>query len=125
MLDILVMKIMKANLFIAKEFIFDSAHRLNNYNGPCANLHGHTYKLQVVLRGEIKKNGMVLDFVEIKDVVYKRVIQRLDHNFINKLIKQPTAENIAVWIWERLEKKLPLYEIKLWETSNSFVIFRG
>lgn len=125
MLDILAQKIMKANLFIAKEFNFDSAHRLRNYNGPCSNLHGHTYKLQVILKGEIKKNGMVMDFTEIKDLVYKRVIQRLDHNFINKLIKQPTAENIAIWIWKQLEKKLPLYEIKLWETPSSYVIFRG
>lgn len=112
-------------MFIAKEFSFDSAHRLRNYNGPCANLHGHTYKLQVIVKGVVQKSGMVMDFTEIKTSVSKRVISKLDHVFINKIIKQPTAENIAMWIWKQLEKDIPLYEIKLWETPTSYVAFRG
>mgnify|MGYP001591661733 CR=1 FL=1 len=112
-------------MLIAKEFTFDAAHRLLNYNGPCANLHGHTYKLQIVLSGSVQKNGMVIDFVDFKRIVTEKVISKLDHKFINKIIKQSTAENIVIWIWEQLEQQLPLYEIRLWETLTSFVIYKG
>lgn len=112
-------------MLIAKEFTFDAAHRLLNYDGPCANLHGHTYKLQIVLSGPVQKNGIVIDFVDLKKVVTEKVISKLDHKFINKIIRQSTAENIAIWIWNQLEKNLPLYEIRLWETPTSFVVYRG
>lgn len=112
-------------MIIAKEFIFDAAHKLINYNGPCSNLHGHTYKLQVVLSSSIRKNGMVIDFVDLKRTVKDKIISKLDHKFINKIIKQSTAENIAIWIWNQLEKSLPLYEIRLWETPTSFVVYSG
>jgi len=112
-------------MLIAKEFTFDAAHRLLNYDGPCANLHGHTYKLQIVLSGRVQKNGMVIDFVDLKKIVTEKVISKLDHKFINKIIKQSTAENISIWIWNQLEKYLPLYEIRLWETPTSFAVYRG
>jgi len=116
---------MEVKMLIAKEFTFDAAHKLLNYDGPCANLHGHTYKLQIVISGPVQKNGMVIDFIDLKKIVTEKVISKLDHKFINKIIKQSTAENIAVWIWKQLEKNLPLYEIRLWETPTSFVIYRG
>ncbi|MBU0999985.1 6-carboxytetrahydropterin synthase QueD [Patescibacteria group bacterium] len=112
-------------MLIAKEFTFDAAHKLLNYKGLCANLHGHTYKLQVILSGPVGNNGMVFDFVDLKKIVTEKIISKLDHTFINKIIKQSTAENIVTWIWKQLEKDLPLYEIKLWETPASFVICRG
>lgn len=112
-------------MLIAKEFTFDAAHRLLNYDGPCANLHGHTYKLQIILSGPVQKNGMVINFVDLKKIVTGRVISKLDHKFINKIIKQSTAENITIWIWGQLDKHLPLYEIRLWETPTSFVVYRG
>ena len=108
---------------IAKDFYFDSAHRLNNYKGKCKNLHGHTYKLRIILEGEVNKNGFVIDFSEFKKIINDAIIEKLDHSYLNDLIKQPTAENIIKWIWNKLEKKLPLYEIWLWETPNSFVIY--
>jgi len=116
---------MEVKMLIAKEFTFDAAHRLLNYDGPCANLHGHTYKLQIVLSGRVQKNGMVIDFVDLKKIVTEKVISKLDHKFINKIIKQSTAENISIWIWNQLEKYLPLYEIRLWETPTSFAVYRG
>lgn len=116
---------MEVKMLIAKEFTFDAAHRLLNYDGPCANLHGHTYKLQIVLSGPVQKNGMVIDFVDLKKIVTEKVISKLDHKFINRIIKQSTAENISIWIWNQLEKNLPLYEIRLWETSTSFAVYRG
>jgi len=112
-------------MLIAKEFTFDAAHRLLNYNGLCANLHGHTYKLQVVLSGSVLKNGLVFDFVDLKKIVSEKVIKKLDHKFINEIIKQPSAENISIWIWNQLKKNLPLYEIRLWETPTSFVVYKG
>lgn len=113
-------------MLVTKKFIFDSAHKLKNYKGKCKNLHGHTYVLYVTVDGKInKKSGMVMDFSEIKKVVEKRVIIILDHNYINKIIKQPTAENISVWIWNRIEKYLKVYRIELWETPDSFVTYYG
>ncbi len=112
-------------MLITKEFTFDSAHKLLNYNGLCANLHGHTYRLQVTLSGPVLKNGMVYDFVDLKRIVTEKAISKLDHKFINKTIKQSTAENIVIWIWKHLEKDLPLYEIKLWETPTSYVTYSG
>lgn len=111
-------------MLIAKEFTFDAAHKLLKYNGPCANLHGHTYKLQVVLSGPVLKNGMVFDFVDLKRIVAEKVISKLDHKFINKIIKQSTAENIVIWVWKQLKSDLPLYEIMLWETPTSFVVYK-
>lgn len=112
-------------MLIAKEFTFDAAHKLLNYKGKCANLHGHTYTLQVVLIGEVQKNGMVYDFENVKNVVSEKVITILDHRYINDIIPQSTAENIAIWIWEQLKISLPLYKIKLWESPKNFVIYHG
>lgn len=112
-------------MLIAKEFTFDAAHKLLRYKGKCANLHGHTYKLHVVLSGVVRKNGIVVDFTDVKRIVNNKVISVLDHQYINDVIKQSTAENIAIWIWDQLAKSLPLYEIKLWETPTNFVVYQG
>lgn len=112
-------------LYLTKEFTFDAAHKLINYEGKCKNLHGHTYKLQVTIQGTIQKNGMILDFREIKEIIEKNVVSKLDHSFINDFLSQPTAENTILWIWDKLVKKLPLYELKLWETPNSSVSYKG
>lgn len=111
---------------LTKEFIFDAAHKLENYEGKCKNLHGHTYKLQVSVNGDInEKTGMIIDFLELDKIVEKNVLSILDHSFLNDTIKNPTAENIAVWIWEKLKNIINLSEIKLWETPTSFVSYNG
>lgn len=113
-------------MLIAKEFTFDSAHRLPGYKGLCANLHGHTYKVIICLNGKIKKDGMVIDFSLLKEKVKGKALQFLDHKLLNDIIEYPTAENIVVWIWKQLIKELPeLYEITLWETPASYVVYRG
>lgn len=112
-------------VYVTKEFTFEAAHKLNNYEGKCANLHGHTYRLHVTAQGSIRKNGMVLDFVELKQIVSEKVLDKVDHTYLNNLIKQPTAENIVVWIWNILSKNLPLSELSLWETPTSWVTYRG
>lgn len=112
-------------MLVTKEFSFDAAHKLIQYKGPCSKLHGHTYKLQVTISGKVKLNGIVIDFVDLKKAVDKKVISRLDHNFINNIVKKSTAENVAIWIWNQLKNSLPLFEIKLWETPTSWVTYRG
>jgi len=66
-----------------------------------------------------------MDFNNIKNIVEKRVINLLDHEYLNKIIKQPTAENLAIWIWGKLVKELNLYKIEIWETPDSYVEYYG
>lgn len=113
-------------MLVTKKFTFDSAHKLINYEGKCKNLHGHTYSLYVTVSGEIDKlSGMVVDFNLIKNVVNENVIYILDHNMLNEIVKQPTAENLAVWIWSQLKDKIKVCKIDLWETPDSFVTYKG
>ncbi|MHC4778479.1 MAG: 6-carboxytetrahydropterin synthase QueD [Planctomycetota bacterium] len=109
---------------VSKEFTFDAAHNLTEYQGKCEALHGHTYRLRVTLSGEVQSSGMLFDFVELKAVVEDKVLQIVDHAYLNDTLPQPTAENLAVWIWDRLED-LPLCEIRVWETPTSFVTYEG
>jgi 6-pyruvoyltetrahydropterin/6-carboxytetrahydropterin synthase len=112
-------------MIITKIFKFESAHKLNNYHGKCANLHGHSYTLYVSIKGKTDSNGLVMDFCDLKDLVNKKVVSKLDHTLLNKIVKQPTLENLAKWTWNRLENSLNLYEIKLWETDTSYVTYKG
>jgi 6-pyruvoyltetrahydropterin/6-carboxytetrahydropterin synthase len=112
-------------MYVTKEFTFDSAHKLDWEDGKCKHLHGHTYRLQVTVKGELDSNGVVINFTDLKSIVKNEIINQLDHTDLNKVIENPTAENIVVWVWEKLENKLSLFEIKLWETPTSFVEYRG
>ena len=116
-------------MFITKEFLFDAAHRLTEYKGKCEHLHGHTYKLHVTVEGSIKKNGLVVDFVDLKKIVNEKVLNKLDHSYLNDFFKNPSAEIVIKWIWAQLKdmKKygVKLYEIVLWENPTSFVTYRG
>ena len=120
-----------AVMLVTREFTFDSAHFLPNYNGKCENMHGHTYRLQVTVDGPPDDEGMVIDFALLKKVVKTKVLDKLDHQLINNTIKTASAENIAVWIWKQLDrssefpKNVKLYEVKLWETPNSSVTYHG
>ncbi len=117
-------------MLLIKDFEFDSAHYLPEYKGKCEALHGHTYGLSVSLEGVPGPEGMIMDFVEFKNVVKREVLEVLDHTCLNDILPQPSAENIAVWIWNKLEGPLKrdncsLYEVRLWETKTSAVAYRG
>ncbi|HSW97206.1 MAG TPA: 6-carboxytetrahydropterin synthase QueD [Candidatus Saccharimonadales bacterium] len=112
-------------MIVCKEITFDAAHKLENYPGKCQNLHGHTYKLQICVKGEVQQNGLVIDIKELKECISKNILAELDHAYLNDIIKQPSIENISMWIWDKLKDFLPLYEIKLWETPTNFVIYSG
>jgi 6-pyruvoyltetrahydropterin/6-carboxytetrahydropterin synthase len=108
---------------IGREFYFDAAHFLPEYRVKCEKLHGHTYKLEVVVEGEVEEEeGMVLDFDELKKVVEKKVLRKLDHRNLNDLFEKSTAEKIAEWIFKELKEELPLYSVKLWEGKGKWVL---
>ena len=116
-------------MLLSKDFKFDAAHNLVHYHGKCEKLHGHTYKLRVVLEGVPDSEGMIMDFCELNDIVKGKVISRLDHSYINEIISQPSAENIALWIWDELHDLVQrdncrLHEVHVWETETSCVILR-
>ncbi len=109
------------------EFYFAAAHRLPRYDGPCFRQHGHNYKFFVALEGEVDpRSGMIIDFGIVKAAVQEEVLARVDHRDLNDVLENPTAENIARWIWEALEKRLPgLCEVRLYEIPDSCVTYRG
>jgi 6-pyruvoyltetrahydropterin/6-carboxytetrahydropterin synthase len=107
---------------ICREYEFDAAHRLDWHPGKCRNLHGHTYRLEVTTRGGVDDRGVVMDFSELDAIVRTRVLDDLDHCFLNDVLDNPTAERIGAWIWRRLaESELALSELRLWETRRSSV----
>ncbi len=117
-------------MILIKQFTFDAAHNLVNYHGKCERLHGHTYKLVVKLEGVRDQEDMLFDFVELKHLVKDTVLEQFDHHYLNDFIPQPTAENIAVYIWDQLEPlvhrdNVHLYEIEVWETADSGIVYRG
>lgn len=114
-------------MIISKRFRFEAAHRLPRYRGPCFELHGHSYELHVTLEMPVDpETGMTLDFFVLEAAVRTKVLDRLDHRNINDTLENPTAENIAVWIWDQLKPEFSqLTEIRLYETPDSSVIYRG
>jgi 6-pyruvoyltetrahydropterin/6-carboxytetrahydropterin synthase len=109
------------------EFYFAAAHRLPRYEGPCFRMHGHNYRFFVALEGEVDpRTGMIADFGEVKRIVQEQVLARVDHRTLNDVLENPTAENIARWIWEVLEPHVPgLAEVRLFEIPDSCVTYRG
>jgi 6-pyruvoyltetrahydropterin/6-carboxytetrahydropterin synthase len=133
---------------ITKEFKFEMAHALLDHDGPCKNIHGHSYLLSVTLKGNPiedtsnPKEGMVVDFSDLKKLVNDEIVNPFDHALMlnkrtskeiytslkdQKLILvefQPTCENIIVYISKKLKEKLDvslsLHHIMLRETATSF-----
>lgn len=114
---------------IRRTFRFEAAHVLPYHPGKCARMHGHSYRLDVAVRGPIRSDGpargMIEDFDEIKRIVRAEVVDVLDHQSLNDFIENPTAEHIVMWIWKRLESTLSgLDELVLWETGNSCAVLK-
>lgn len=108
---------------IGRTFYFDAAHFLPKCKGKCEKFHGHTYKIEVVIEGDVsEETGMVLDFNELKRVVDEKILNKLDHKNLNDIFKKPTAEKIAEWIFRELEEKVPLHSVKLWEGRGKWVL---
>ena len=107
-------------LTVSKTFRFEAAHKLIGYDGDCANLHGHSYVLEIQVKGVVDEQGFVMDFKELKHFVQTKVIDLLDHVYLNDIIKNPTAENIVIWIVRKLQQDLMIYKVRLWETVDSY-----
>jgi 6-pyruvoyltetrahydropterin/6-carboxytetrahydropterin synthase len=135
---------------VSKEFHFEMAHALWNYDGLCRHIHGHSYKLIITIIGEPiddsndQKLGMVLDFADLKVVVKEPVVDYFDHSLVinrgaenylpdepNEMYDkvhlmdfQPTCENLVLYIAEKVEARLSpgigLYSVKLYETATSY-----
>ncbi|MBM4108276.1 MAG: 6-carboxytetrahydropterin synthase QueD [Phycisphaerae bacterium] len=115
---------------VFKEFRFEAAHRLSGVpeGHKCARLHGHSYRVRVYVEGPLDPRvGWVIDFADIKRA-FKPLYDRLDHCLLNELegIGNPTAENLARWIWPRLKPALPgLSRLEVRETPTSGCVYRG
>jgi 6-pyruvoyltetrahydropterin/6-carboxytetrahydropterin synthase len=115
---------------IWRDFTFEAAHRLPNLpeGHKCARLHGHSFRTRVFVEGPVDaKLGWVTDFADIK-AAFKALERWLDHNYLNEIegLANPTSENIAIWIWDRLKPQLPhLSKVIVRETCTSGCIYRG
>ena len=135
---------------LTKEFDFEMAHALWNYDGPCRNIHGHSYKLFVTIIGEPRqqeedpKLGMIIDFGELKKIVKETIVDRFDHCLVinekaphdmmqkvdqmfekyEVLNYQPTSENLIIDFADKLIEALPdqvlLHSLRLYETATSY-----
>ncbi|MDR1886122.1 MAG: 6-carboxytetrahydropterin synthase QueD [Synergistaceae bacterium] len=115
-------------MLLVKEFTFDAAHNLVKYHGKCERLHGHTYRMAVTVSGRPGEEGMVMDFAELGDMVKREVVSKFDHSYLNDIIPQPTAENIARYVFKSLDGHFcgldcELRSVQVWETKNSSAIF--
>jgi 6-pyruvoyltetrahydropterin/6-carboxytetrahydropterin synthase len=117
------------------EQTFAAGHALRNYRGKCENVHGHNYRCQVTVEGRgIDEIGLLIDFVTLKKTL-QTVIERLDHQWLNDFppfdVLNPSAENIAKYIYDELNKGLnmdgavKLASVRLWETDTSSATYRA
>ena len=144
-------RLMSSTIRITKEFTFETGHALHGYDGLCKNVHGHSYKLSVTVKGQPisdpshVKNGMVIDFSDLKKIVREEIVYPFDHATVlnistphidlanemekrgHKVIRvnyQPTSEMMVIDFAEkikaRLPKKITLVALKLRETETSF-----
>ncbi len=110
---------------IARRFTFDAAHHLPWHSGACRKVHGHTYTLDVVVRGPLDDRGIVMDFADL-DAAVRTVVERLDHTDLNLLFENPTAEMIAADVYRQLiNAGLAVSEVVLCETPRNSVRVTG
>jgi 6-pyruvoyltetrahydropterin/6-carboxytetrahydropterin synthase len=107
---------------------FAAAHNLRDFRGKCENLHGHNWKVEVVLRGtSLESNGILIDFGEVKAAA-RKALEEVDHKYLNDLPffmqNNPSSENIARFLFEELSAKLNtgtrrLYSVSAWESADA------
>ena len=125
---------------VTVEQTFAAGHSLREYKGKCENIHGHNYRVRVTVEGErLNKIGLLVDFVDLKRAV-RKVIDRLDHQFINDLepftTVNPSAENLAKYFYDEVSSALNLNansfnehpvriaQVKIWETDTSIAVYK-
>lgn len=128
---------------VAKEFEFHAAHVLPNHEGQCQRLHGHTYRLRVVIKGVprevhpavgLSSEGMVEDFSVLKDIYKRRIEPLVEHQQLHETLKDlvpvTTCEAMAIWIFDTIQgecwqRDLDLDSVTLWETPTSYAEVRA
>ncbi|CAM3994928.1 6-carboxytetrahydropterin synthase QueD [Alkalicoccus chagannorensis] len=124
-------------VMVSKEFTFDAAHHLHDYEGKCKNLHGHTYTVVFGISGYVDDRGIMMDFGDIKDIWKEDIEPYLDHRYLNEMLPpmNTTAENMVVWIYEKMEESLHQQQasssqhfrtefVRLFETPTSYAEVR-
>ena len=132
-------------MYITRRERFSSAHKLTNKKlslleneklfEKCHELHGHNYELFVTVSGQINKNsGFIINLKDLKEIIHKYIIKKLDHNYINDVDfmqnEITTTENLCFKIWNELESPIKelgakLYRIKIVETENNYFEYFG
>ncbi|XP_060107102.1 6-pyruvoyl tetrahydrobiopterin synthase-like [Heteronotia binoei] len=131
---------------VSRCLCFSASHRLHSKSlsneenqklfGKCNNPngHGHNYKVEVTVQGKIDPaTGMVINLTDLKDYMEEAIMEPLDHKNLDKDVPYfagvvSTTENVAVFIWENLQKHLPkgtLYKVKVYETDKNIVVYKG
>ncbi len=120
---------------VCVEQTFAAAHALRNYKGACENLHGHNFRVQVVIEGDrLDQAGMLVDFIDVKGLM-REVMAKLDHQNLNEVPpfdaeKNPSAENIAEYFFTAMtaglkaEVPVKIREVKIWETEIQSATYR-
>ncbi len=120
---------------VSVEQTFAAGHALRNYKGKCENVHGHNFRVQVIIEGEhLDNTGLLVDFLDVKELMLG-VIARLDHQFLNEVPPfdelNPSAENIAEHFYTAMSRGLGntpvsvrVREVKVWETDIQSASYR-
>ena len=115
---------------LTKEFLFEASHRLDHLpkDHPCFNLHGHSYRVEIEVSGEVnEQTGFLIDYSDIKAAAAP-IIKKLDHCHLNDIPELPTTttEHIARWLWQHLKPTLPiLTRITIYETHSTSCTYEG
>lgn len=122
----------KKRVLVSKEFTFDAAHHLHCYEGKCKSLHGHTYRVIFGISGFVDERGLLIDFADIKSIWKQEIEISLDHRYLNETLPlmNTTAENLVVWIYEKMAKAIinrceqysgaRVEFVRLYETPTSY-----
>jgi 6-pyruvoyltetrahydropterin/6-carboxytetrahydropterin synthase len=115
---------------VFRVFQVEAAHRLPNVpeGHKCARMHGHSFRIEIHVSGPVgQESGWVMDFADLRQA-FQPLFEQLDHHCLNDIdgLQNPTSENLALWIWERLIARLPsLSKIVVQETCNAGCVYTG
>lgn len=115
---------------LSKAFTFEAAHDLPTFpeGHKCRRLHGHSFRIEIVVAGEVDETqGYLIDYGEVKRIC-KPVIDGLDHRYLNEIdgLENPTSEMLARWLWQRIKPQLALLDaIIVYETCTASAEYRG
>lgn len=113
-------------MIIFRRFGFDAAHCIPSHPGRCHFPHGHHWRVEVAVKGNFEEeDSMLIDFGDLKKILMREVIDRLDHTDLNDIFEfEPTAENLAVWIRRQIEYYLPenilIHFVRVWESEDCY-----